>query len=173
LKESTTYLEPLSPAERGSLAGSVEAREARLATVALADENAALRQEVDERGTQVRQLTVALASVQAEADLFKAELERAELGMQYPAAGSDILLEEDIQVLDVSRKLRMVILDAGVLCGIKPGMAFTIVRGKTLVGSVRAVDVRKRLCGAAIEEVRLRMFPEKGDRAVPHRSSDH
>lgn len=172
LKESTAYLEALPPAGRPELGDAVEKREARLAAVALAEDNEQLRREAEELGEQVRQLTVALASVRAEADVLKADLERGELGMTYPAELSDVVMKEELRVLDVNRKLRMVVLDAGSLQGLKPGMTFAVLRGRKAIATLRAVDVRNRVSGAVVEEARRNAFPEKGDRAVAGRLSD-
>jgi len=169
LTEVKTYLEPMRRPERPESA-PVDSRESRLATMALADQNALLRQEVGELAGQLRQLTASLASVRAEADVFRAQLERAELAVEAPAAG--VLLREQFEVLDVNEHLRMVILDAGSSQGIKPGMLFQVMRGQRPVVQVRVVDVRGRVCGAAMDEARSDEWPRKGDRAIPRRQSD-
>ena len=167
LTEQKTYLEPLPRLERAASSAPVESRESRLATMALADQNAALRQEIGGLEEQVRQLTASLASVRAEADVFRAQLERAELAMESPGTG--VLLREAFQVTDVDERLRMVILDAGSLQGVKPGMRFQVLRGDKPVAEVRAVDVRSRVSGAAVEETWAGQVPQKGDRAIPRR----
>lgn len=166
LNEQTMYLEPLGrPREPG---GTVDQREARLAAMALADQNEGLRGEMAELEGHVRQLTVALASVRAEADVLKARTERGELEVETPAGGAVALSEAEIRVIDVNPALRMVVLDGGSAHGIRPGMVFQVVRGGRPIAAVRAVDVRALVTGAVIEDAEDDGRPEHGDRAVHH-----
>ena len=108
-------LEPRPAAE----AGGEESREARLAALSLAEQNADLRREAREAKEQSRRLAEALAAVRIEADLYKARLDPA--GMD-GAWRPDGVLEGELRVRAVEPDLRMVILDGGGHRGVLAGM---------------------------------------------------
>lgn len=162
-RQSGLYLEPRDRAERET----VEQREARLATLSLSEQNAALRQEVRAVREQVRRLTDTLAAVRMEADLYKARLDQGALEQwDEPAAA----LEGELRVLDVNPELRMVILDGGARRGVRPGLRLAVLRGDRAVARLAVVDVRPLLAGAIIEDTRPGLMPEAGDRVVPART---
>ena len=66
----------------------------------------------------------------------------------------------------MNQALGVVVLDAGLGLGIRPGMLFGVLRDDRVVGRLRAVDVRERIAGAVLEETEGE-WPEAGDRAVP------
>ena len=73
---------------------------------------------------------------------------------------------QELRVLDVNPDLRMVVINAGKLHGLKPGMAFSVVRKGKGIARVRAIDVRDEITGAAMEETNRRTYPAKGDRLL-------
>ncbi len=166
------FLEPLPAKDGGAYAASVDARESRLATMALAEQNATLRTDVTELETQVRGLTEALAAARAESDVFRVRADRGDLDRSGTAADADVLMREEIRIVDVNPALRMVVLNAGAAKGMKPGMAFTVLRGEQVVAGLRVVDVREHVSGAVMEKVKRGRWPEKGDRIVPRRTTD-
>jgi len=172
LTRSWRYLEPRQVDgiryDRGS---DVESREARLAALALSDQNKLLRQEILEIEEQVRQLTMELASARVEVDRVRLEEDRAELGvggrlLRIPLAS------EEIGLIDVNRGLRMAVLDVGALRGVRPGMCFDVLRDGRYVARLRAVDVREMVTGAVIEDLQMQYPPVKGDRVIPRRVSE-
>ena len=156
--------------DRGS---DVETREARLATLALADQNKVLRQEVLELEEQIRQLTVAFASARVESDQLRLQMDHAELGVDGLSVPSGLLAKDEIGIVDVNRSLRMVVIDAGVLRGVRPGMGFDVLREGRYVARLRAVDVRDTVTGAVIEDMEMQRPPIQGDRVIPQRASEH
>ena len=75
-------------------------------------------------------------------------------------------LLHDVRVVDVNEGLDYVVLDAGQIHGVRPGMRFVLMDGDAALGRLRAIDVREELTGAAIETLTTDHFPAPGDRAV-------
>lgn len=174
LTRQLRYLEPRSETGgRYDRSVDVEAREGRLATLALADQNQVLRHEVLELEEQVQQLTVALASVRAESDQLRFQVDRSDLGVTGFPAPSAHFAKDDIEIVDVNRSLRMVVIDAGAVRGVRPGMAFDVLREGKYVARLRAVDVRDAVAGAVIENMEMRQPPAQGDRVIPQRALEH
>ncbi len=112
---------------------------------------------------QVRVLTAALAAARSEADGLKARLD----GRVLAAAPAAALPEGGARVLEANRELGLVVMDAGSRQGVKAGMVLMAVRGAKPLARVRVVDVRRRVAGAAIEEVLPGSpYPGPGDRLV-------
>jgi hypothetical protein len=153
------YLEP-----RPGAGDSVESREARLATLSLADQNVSLRQDLGVLKKQVRYLSEALAAVRIEADLYKARLDRGGLEAEWQPAGD---LDGELKIREVNPELRMVILDGGARRGLRNGMPLVVVREDKPVARLIVVDVRAAVAGAVIEEARIRKEPVAGDRVIP------
>jgi len=72
---------------------------------------------------------------------------------------------ESATVLDVNRDLRLVVLNVGLLEGARVGMPLVVVRGNRVVAELRIVEVRKRICGALIEQVEKKVTLKAGDKA--------
>ncbi|MBU1909790.1 MAG: hypothetical protein KJ726_07080 [Verrucomicrobia bacterium] len=143
---------------------SVESREARLATLSLADQNVSLRQDLGVLKKQVRYLSEALAVVRIEADLYKARLDQSGLEAEWQPAGD---LDGELRIREVNPELRMVILDGGARRGLRNGMPLVVVREGKPVARLIVVDVRAAVAGAVIEETRIRKEPAAGDRVIP------
>ena len=77
---------------------------------------------------------------------------------------------EVAQVLAVNPQLQVVVLNVGREAGTRVGMPFLILRGDRLIGRVRVVEVRRRVCGAVIEQVEKGVTPAAGDAARVARS---
>jgi hypothetical protein len=88
------------------------------------------------------------------------------------AAGAGEMAGGDISLLDVNRDLRMVVLDAGSLKGLRPGLVLSVLKGDRPVARVRTTVVRERITGAVIDEVYADAYPERGDRVMPMKQSD-
>ncbi len=109
-----------------------------------------------ERQRLIEQLKRMLAAVESNSDLAaEAERTRALLAASEPAAEpaapARSATVDAARVLDVNPKLRVAVLDVGLLQGARIGMPFLILRGDRVIARVRAVDVRRRICGALIE----------------------
>ena len=76
---------------------------------------------------------------------------------------------EEFRVRAHDAEMGWVILDAGAGSGVAPGQRFDIYRGERWVARVRTADVRQRVAGAWVEEVKTGWTPEPGDRAVRER----
>ena len=132
--------ETVSPAGRG---GAV-AQEALLAAPVLAEENERLRGQVAVLEALVGELTVSLAEARFERDRLGVQVER----LPAQAAGAADLTAEAMAVVDANRGLGLVVLDAGLADGVKPGMVFGVLRADEVIARVRTVDVRERIAGA-------------------------
>lgn len=134
-----------------------------LAGAARADEAADLKR-------QVGYLAEALADARAVNDSLRARLARQAFGdgvvLSDAADTAAVALAAGVRVADVNRDLRMVILDAGRLQGMAPGVVLSVVQGDRAIARIRVVDVRRALSGAVIEDVVWRAFPAPGDRVL-------
>lgn len=72
---------------------------------------------------------------------------------------------QDAMVVDVKEELSLVVGNVGEKQNVKIGMPFQVWRGDQLIGEVRVVDVRDRICGAVIQSLENDENPVKaGDR---------
>ena len=78
---------------------------------------------------------------------------------------------ESATVLDVNQDLRLVVLNVGLLEGARVGMPLVVLRGDHVVAELRIVEVRKRICGALIEQVEKNVTLKAGDRAQVTKNS--
>ena len=155
----------------GTDEADLAAAEARLALVALTEQNAKLREDVEALRSQVKDLTVTLAQTVAELDVARAAAGKAGAPGNAPTAAVVPADGDGIAVVDVNGALGMVVLAAGESAGVKPGMRFAVMRDRRLVARVRASDVREAIAGAVVEELEKDDFPVKGDRAIVWRES--
>ena len=72
---------------------------------------------------------------------------------------------ESAQVLEVNPNLRLVVLNVGLLHGVRVGMPFVVLRGDRVVAELKVVEVRRRICGALIEKVDKDVTLAAGDAA--------
>ncbi len=80
------------------------------------------------------------------------------------AAGIEATLSDGM-VVDLKEELSLVVANIGAKHGVKVGMPFQIWRDSRLIGTVRVVDVRDRICGAIIQNLESEKEPVKtGDR---------
>jgi hypothetical protein len=70
---------------------------------------------------------------------------------------------EAAKVLEVSPKLRLVVLDVGAQQGARIGMPMMVWRGDRGVAELRIVEVRQKICGALIEKVENNVTLKAGD----------
>ncbi|NQU11075.1 hypothetical protein HQ590_09815 [bacterium] len=70
------------------------------------------------------------------------------------------------RILEVNPQLRVVVLNIGALQGARVGMPFVVRRGAQVVGEVRVVEVRPRICGALIERTEPGLTLQTGDTAA-------
>ncbi len=59
----------------------------------------------------------------------------------------------DAIAISVKEELSLIIINLGSKQGIKVGMPFRVVRGKTFIGTVQVVDVREKIAGAVIQSL--------------------
>jgi len=74
-------------------------------------------------------------------------------------------------VLDVNPDLRLVVLNIGQLQGSRIGMPLVVIRGEHVVAELKIVEVRQRICGALIEQVKEGVTLKTGDVARVARNS--
>ena len=121
-----------------------------------------------ERQRLIEQLQRLLAAIQENRDVA-GEVERARALLaareqETTRQGAQPTLQE-AQVLDVNPGLRLVVLNVGLLHGARVGMPFIVTRGDRVIGQVRVVEVRRRICGALIENVEKNVKVAVGDTA--------
>ena len=136
----------------------------------------ALHLEGLERQRLVDQLKRLLAGLEGGADVT-AEVARAKslLTAIRPAMGDGATTNtsiagpeptlESAQVLEVNPDLRLVVLNVGLLHGVRVGMPFVVLRGDRVVAELKVVEVRRRICGALIENVDKDVMLAAGDAA--------
>jgi hypothetical protein len=66
-------------------------------------------------------------------------------------------------VLDVSPNLRLVVLNVGLLQGARVGMPMAVLRNDRVVAELEIVEVRRRICGALIEQMEKKVTLKAGD----------
>ncbi len=74
-------------------------------------------------------------------------------------------------VLDVNPDLRLVVLNIGQHQGARIGMPMVVIRGEHVVAELKVVEVRQRICGALIEQVKEGVTLKAGDVARVARNS--
>jgi len=74
-------------------------------------------------------------------------------------------------VLDMNPDLRLVVLNIGQLQGVRIGMPMVVIRGEHVVAELKVVEVRQRICGALIEQVKEGVTLKTGDVARVARNS--
>lgn len=139
-------------------------REAALAAEALAGKNVALEQEIARLREQVEDLTIRLAEAVAESERTRERSQRSDASERDGSRRSDVSIV-DAAVLDVNEELNLVVLNAGSDVGLRSGMRFVIVRDGKAVANAEARDVRSRITGAVVQDVRAGQYPVPGDRA--------
>jgi len=123
-----------------------------------------------ERQRLIEQLQRLLTAIQDNHDVA-AEVERTKAllaATEQPQAATQKSAQstlQDARVLDVNPSLRVVVLNVGLLHGARVGMPFMVTRGDRVIAQVRVVEVRRRICGAVIENVQEHVRVAAGDAA--------
>jgi hypothetical protein len=106
----------------------------------------------------VRYMSVA-TTTDAEARLvLDAQLKQADQAVgkgsasAQPAPGQSSLIEA--AVISIKDELSLVVANIGTRQGVKVGMPFSVLRGEQVIGTVRVVDVRERICGALVQNLK-------------------
>jgi hypothetical protein len=81
-----------------------------------------------------------------------------------PAAAAVPSSLADGMVISVKQDLALVVANVGSHQGVKVGMPFEVVRGESVIGSVRMVDVREKIAGALIQNLSDKEKIKIGDR---------
>lgn len=127
-----------------------------------------------ERQRLVDQLKRLLAGLEGSMDVT-AEVTRAKsmLAVSRPATDGGVTTNasvtglkptlESAEVLEVNPDLRLVVLNVGLLHGVRVGMPFVVLRGDRVVAELRVVEVRRRICGALIEKKDTNVTLAAGD----------
>jgi predicted nucleic acid-binding Zn-ribbon protein len=92
---------------------------------------------------------------------------RKALGVAPPEAISAPQLPSSLtegMVVSIKEELALIVSNLGSRHGVKVGMAFDVIRGDSIVGSVRTVDVRERISGALIQNLSDKEKIKVGDR---------
>jgi hypothetical protein len=128
-----------------------------------------------ERQRLMEQLARLLTTLESNGDVA-AEVERTKLllastwGQGETSGKMRLSTLESAKVLEVNLKLQLVVLDVGILQGARIGMPILVLRGDRVIGQLRIVDVRRRICGALIESVEKGVTVAAGDSARATRS---
>lgn len=123
-----------------------------------------------ERQRLIEQFQRLLTAIQDNHDVA-AEVERTKAllaATEQPQAATQKSAQstlQDARVLDVNPSLRVVVLNVGLLHGARVGMPFMVTRGDRVIAQVRVVEVRRRICGAVIENVEGHVKVAAGDAA--------
>lgn len=125
---------------------------------------------VAEAGRQrlMMQLTRLVAAVDSNRDVAAAIAQTRDLlaGQDAgPVTLRDGATLETARVLEVNPKLRLVVLDVGAQQGARIGTPMILIRGDQVLGELRIVEVRQRICGALIEKTETGVKPQAGDAA--------
>ena len=59
----------------------------------------------------------------------------------------------DAAVINIKDELSLIVANVGSKHGVKVGMPFTVLRNNLIVGTIRVVDVRERICGALVQNL--------------------
>ena len=59
----------------------------------------------------------------------------------------------DGMVVSIKEELSLVVANVGSRQGVRVGMPFKVVRDDHIIGTVRVVDVREKICGAVIQSL--------------------
>ncbi len=98
----------------------------------------------------------------------EAELRKTNETLGSPGAARADSLEptlSDGMIVDTKEDLSLIVANIGAKHGVKVGMPFQVWRDNRLIGTVRVVDVRDRICGAIIQNLESEKEPVKsGDR---------
>ena len=121
-----------------------------------------------ERQRLIEQLQRLLDAVQKQGDV-SGELARTkalltankQLGAQQNGKPVEGTLES-AAVLDVNPNLRLVVLNVGLLQGARVGMPLAVLHGDRVVAKLKIVEVRKRICGALIEQMERKVVLKAG-----------
>ena len=80
-------------------------------------------------------------------------------------AGSNEASMTDAAIVDVKDDLSLVVANIGAKQGVKVGMPFQVLREGNKIADVRVVDVRERICGAVIQNLKSeKQTVKSGDR---------
>jgi hypothetical protein len=144
----------------------LDAEEARLTISQLAARNEKLVQENLELRKQLSIVSASFASIQAELDQKRAQQDGGALGEPHPVVTRSPRTVFDGRVADANPALALVALDIGRQHGLKAGTQLSLVRDGAWIGRVRVLDVRSRVSGALIEEMKQGETPRAGDRLL-------
>jgi hypothetical protein len=129
-----------------------------------------------DRQRWIEQLKRLLASLESNGDVAaevghaKAMLAASEAQPPEPAARTAQPTLQSAKVIEVNPRLQLVVLDVGTLAGARVGMPLLVMRGDRVVARLRVVEVRRRICGALVEEVEKGTTLVAGDIARVTRS---
>jgi len=70
----------------------------------------------------------------------------------------------DASVIAVKDELALVVANVGRQQGVREGMPFRVFRGRDYIGIIRVVDVREKIAGAVIQDLRSTTRVQTGDR---------
>ena len=70
----------------------------------------------------------------------------------------------DSVIVSVKDELALIVANVGLRHGVRLGMPFDVVRGDTVIGTIRFVDVRDKISGAIIQNLSKNETIKVGDR---------
>lgn len=147
----------------------LEIQVAKQGVLALLSENKKFRKEVLDLEGQIRKLTHSLAEDKLENDRLRLKIgeiqdKRTEVSIPGPS------IPEVCEVIDINKKLNLVVLNRGSADGIQHRMQLTVIREGSRIAQLEAVNVRSRITGAAITFLEENETVVAGDRVIPTRN---
>lgn len=146
-------------------AKTLEMREARQSIRVLFEENKSFRKEVLDLREQIRRLAHSSAQERVENDQLHLQIRELEEGQRSGKLVADSI-DTSFKVIDVNEDLGLVVLDQGSAAGIRNRMRFAVLRGGKQLAVLEAVNVRERITGAAIKEIKQGEIIVEGDRVI-------
>lgn len=141
-------------------------RSERLLTGRLAVENEDLRKEVLVLRDQMRKLSVSFSVLRNRNERLCENEGPESLRDDLLRHGRSKHAQYTVTVLDANDELGMVVLGAGSMDGMRPGLVYRVVREGRVTARLRIAIVRRRIAGAKVLEEGKVVFPGPGDKAV-------
>jgi hypothetical protein len=130
----------------------------------LTNEVRALRLELADKEAVVQKLTGDLNAARAESEAYQRLWKVAQLRAQTTAESGGGALES-ARIVEVNPQLRLAVLNVGLAQGARIGMPVAVLHGNRVVAQLQIVEVRKKICGALIENQENKVTVSAGDAA--------
>ncbi|HMP89408.1 MAG TPA: hypothetical protein PJ991_04365 [Kiritimatiellia bacterium] len=134
--------------------------------------NREMGEEIARLRAEVERLQRQLAETRVQLDLYKSGGAVRDWSIE---TVQPVVMHDDItrlQVLNVNRDMKAVVISGGLRAGMRVGMIFSVLRDDEVIASVRLIEVRENFAGGLVEVLDRNRFPEVGDRLVLSRMQD-